>query len=68
MYFFGFKGLTGKVFKNQSLSWPGNAQNGFGAVSRAVFNDGTLVGCPQSESRLSRIAGWPSVMALTAWM
>jgi hypothetical protein len=31
---FGFKGLAGKVFINQSLGLSKSAENGFGAVSR----------------------------------
>jgi hypothetical protein len=37
---FGFKGLAGKVFMNQRLKLSRSAENGFGAVSRAVLVDG----------------------------
>jgi len=44
-----------------------SAENGFGAASRAVLVDGTPLHCP-IQSLLLRMAGWMSVMALTAWM
>jgi hypothetical protein len=37
---FGFKGLAGKVFKNQWLNLSKSAENWFGAASRAVLVDG----------------------------
>jgi hypothetical protein len=36
---FGFKGLAGKVFKNQRLRLSKSAENGFGAASRVVLVD-----------------------------
>ena|SRR5208337_1093646 len=36
---FEFKGLAGKVFKNQRLKLSRSAENGFGAVSRAALED-----------------------------
>jgi len=37
---FGFKGLAGKVFKNQRVILSKSAENWFGAASRAVLVDG----------------------------
>ena len=46
---FGFKGLAGKVFKKQKLRLSRSAENGFGAVSRAVLVDGRASKLPQSD-------------------
>jgi hypothetical protein len=43
---FGFKGLAGKVFKNQRLKLSKSAENGFGAVSRAVLVADASRNCP----------------------
>jgi hypothetical protein len=37
---FGFKGLDGKVFKNQRVSSSKSSENGFGEASRTVLADG----------------------------
>ena len=46
---FEFKGLAGKVFQNQRLRLSKSAENGFGAVSRAVLVDGYTSELPQSD-------------------
>ncbi len=46
---FEFKGLTGKVFENQSFRLSKSAENGFGAASRAVLVDGYTSELPQPD-------------------
>jgi len=62
---FGFKGLAGKVFKNQRLRLPKSAQNGFGAVSRTVLVD-WLETAP-IRSLWSRAAGLKSMDFDQGW-
>jgi hypothetical protein len=61
---FGFKGLAGKVFKNQCLKLSRSAENGFGAVSRAVWVGGRISKLPQSDLYRYRCARW----GLSQWI
>jgi hypothetical protein len=63
---FGFKGLTRKVFENQSFRLPMSPENGFGAVSRTVLVDGTPHNCPNQEFTIAR-ARFEIHDGITAW-
>ncbi len=59
---FGFKGVASKVFESQRLRLSKSAENGFGAVSRAVLVCDVPQNCPNQISIVAR--GW----VLSQWI